>query len=817
MRETASSDHASRVINLITIGLLAAGGGLVLRVSDAPILLDSMTAPWWAFALAFVAAEFLSVDVPVRGEYHTVSFSEAVLVVAAALVAPGWLLVGRVGGGAAALVAKGVRGQKLAFNTAMFVLEVGVVAWAVHTVVLTPGSAWFWALLVAGGTLAGLLGAVAVTAVLATLASDSLRESLARSVPGLTLVALCSASFGGIAGVLAERSPLLLALLVPVVALAASSTNATTATIQQSREVDAVHRYSVLVSNHLRSDEVVAATIDVCRDLLDVDEVVVAATAGGGLPIGCHRRQADGQVTIDGEVQAEMLVDASTAGTVELAGFAGAHAAIAAPVRLNGRTGACLVAISRSPRRPLTDEDRTVLTGLAGQASIALSNAALVDRMAHDAHHDALTGLRNRSWFSDEVDARIDAGARGALLVIDLDRFKDVNDTLGHPTGDRVIAVIARRLDRILPDGGLLARMGGDEFALFVPTTDHDAIEATAQSLSNAIDQPIGIDDFTVQVGSSIGISRAPEDGTDSTELLAHADIAMYVAKRSGSDRAFYELGDDNHSPRRLSLQVDLRRAIDDGALDVWYQPKVSTDDGSLLGLEALARWDHPDHGWIPPSEFVAIAEQSGLIGRMTEAIMLRVLGDVRDWVAAGSAPPVSVNLSARNLLDDTLPVRVLELFSWSGVAPSLMTFEVTETAVMVDRQRVVENLSRFREIGCGVAIDDFGTGYASMSYLRDLPVTELKIDRTFVANLDIDTHNDAIVRSTITLGHDLGLRVVAEGVERPEERAALLRHGCDECQGYLFAAPMPRDELAPLLSDDLQFPIAPTPDHSSV
>ncbi len=317
-----------------------------------------------------------------------------------------------------------------------------------------------------------------------------------------------------------------------------------------------------------------------------------------------------------------------------------------------------------------------------------------------------------------------------------------------------------------------------------------------AQRILTAVSDPIRVEELSVQIGTSIGIAIAPEHGNDVTTLMGRADVAMYVAKEAQSGWQFYREEDDTNSARRLGLLADLRKAIEAGELDVWYQPKVSAETEEVKGVEALARWQHERLGFVPPDEFISIAEGAGLMRDLTHAVIDRALTDARHWIDIGTPIPVAINLSARNLMDDTLPARVSEAAMLKGIDPPLISFEVTETAIMHDRTRVAALLHELRERGFRLAIDDYGTGYSSLAYLRELPVDVLKIDRAFIENLDFNDHNRIIVQSTIDLGHNLELELIAEGVERQAEYEVLRDLGCDYLQGYLFSRPLPVDQL---------------------
>jgi diguanylate cyclase (GGDEF)-like protein len=427
-----------------------------------------------------------------------------------------------------------------------------------------------------------------------------------------------------------------------------------------------------------------------------------------------------------------------------------------------------------------------------------LRNAALSDE---------LTGLPNRALFRDRVrqavlQSRRDGGL-AAVLLLDLDRFKEVNETLGHQKGDQLLNDVADRLHDTLRDADTVARFHGDEFAVLIPRLEESGQAAeVAHRIAEALHEPFPLGGLALQVDMSIGIALSPPDGEDPDLLLQRAGIAMSEAKKGSAGFAFYTAERDPYSARRLAMVAELRFAIDERALDVHYQPKVDLATHHVTGVEALARWTHPELGTIPPSEFVPLAEQTGLIKPMTIAVLESALIQARRWRDEGLTVPVSVNLSARNLLDPQLPAQVDDLLNRFGVAPTLLELEITESSIMSDPVRALDVLTRLDDMGVGLSIDDFGTGYSSLAYLKRLPVDELKIDRGFVMNLTSDKADAFIVRCAVDLGRNLGLRIVAEGVEDAETAAALADLGATQAQGYHFSRPAPGPELTSWLRE---------------
>lgn len=414
--------------------------------------------------------------------------------------------------------------------------------------------------------------------------------------------------------------------------------------------------------------------------------------------------------------------------------------------------------------------------------------------------HDGLTGLPNRIMLEKMLTNAIRLAQLEmqpfALLMIDLDRFKEVNDTLGHEVGDKLLKEIAQRMTTVARDPQCVARFGGDEFCMIIPNAkEHDARSA-AILLNKVLDRVIEIDHHRLLVGASVGIALFPQDGGTAQVLLQHADVAMYEAKRNKTGHALYNSVSDQHSVRRLSLLRDLRDAIDNNGLELHYQPKLAITTSEFVGVEALLRWTHPVHGRIPPDQIIPIAEQTGAIRPLTRWVLNAALGQCEAWKQNGLDISVAVNLSANCILDQQLIDWINVWFSRHSLPPSRLILEVTEGAMMADPAKSVEVLVQFAKMGIGVSVDDYGTGFSSLAYLKRLPINELKIDRAFVMEM-LSSDNDAvIVRSTIDLAHSLGLRIVAEGVENQETLDVLTALGCDYAQGYHISRPVTAGEV---------------------
>jgi diguanylate cyclase (GGDEF)-like protein len=423
------------------------------------------------------------------------------------------------------------------------------------------------------------------------------------------------------------------------------------------------------------------------------------------------------------------------------------------------------------------------------------------------ARTDELTGLRNRRGFSGDLERALrrhqETQDPVAVLLIDLDRFKEINDALGHAVGDRLLAQVGPRMAECLREHDVLARLGGDEFAVLLSMdADRAAASALAERIAVALTRPFELPDISLHVGASIGIALCPEHAADGETLLRHADVAMYDAKGNGGGFRTYDPRRDAHSRDRLQTIEQLRTAIHHGRLIVYYQPKVDLVTGQVLGVEALVRWLHPQRGLLVPEDFLPLAEQSGLMRPLTDYVLEEALGQLKNWRAQGWDLGVAVNISASNLLDAGLPLQVAARLRKHGVPPSRLSLEITESSIMADPVRARQVVQNLHDHGVVVAVDDFGTGYSSLAYLRHLSVRELKLDRGFVRDVCRDSRASAIVRSTVDLAHSLGLHMVAEGVEDEEAARKLTEYGCDVAQGYHYSRPVPAEQLGSWLQE---------------
>lgn len=444
-------------------------------------------------------------------------------------------------------------------------------------------------------------------------------------------------------------------------------------------------------------------------------------------------------------------------------------------------------------------------------------SAAASLRSQHQASHDDLTGLANRTVLVARADEAITEALRTgescALFVLDLDRFKEVNDVLGHPVGDEVLRRVAERLEATLRPDDLVARLGGDEFAVLIRRVrDAESAVQVANRLREALDLELEIDGQIIDLEASIGVALVPEHADEYALLFSRADVAMYVAKSDRSGVEVYDPARDANSASRIGLISGLRTAIEHGEIELHYQPIARLDDASVTGVEALVRWNHPTRGLVPPDEFIPMAEQSGLMRRLTEVVLDLAFAQVATWCEQGMQVPVAVNVSFRDLLDGELPARLTKLLDRHGLEAELLTLEITERVLTADLDRARLTLQALRDLGVRVSLDDFGTGWSSLRLLRELPFAEIKIDRSFVSRAAVSEEDAIVVRATTQLAHGLGLHVVAEGIETALTWQAIADMRCDSAQGWHLARAMPAAQATSWLAQRLLEPAVRTP-----
>lgn len=817
--------------NVFVTALVLAAAATALVVSG---IVDTAADPVGSFGLhplvlaaMFLAAEASVVHVQIRRQTLTISLSEIPLILGLFFVGPGVLLATRLGGSAIALVA--VRRQprlKAAYNIALFAFETACALAIFRAMVgADPFGPRGWASAQVAGLAAITLGTMGVAFAI-RLTEGSAPASLVR---GFVTMGVPTTFVNVTLGLLAvellqvddRTGLLLLGLSWAMVFFYRSHTQLQT----NHRSLTELYAATGAVDDALERGDAVQTLLDRSAELMRAELADLVRDDPSGESIRYVWDASTRELTTETAtgIARERRVALGGESAVVLSGkrdsAALAHVGAtkdAVIVGLRGKdvlAGTLMVANRLGNVATFTDDDRRLFEALGNHASIAMRNSTLVERLRveivereHEAFHDRLTGLPNRTMFDREVDAAVDARRGGelvAVMLIDLDRFKEVNDTLGHQQGDRLLEEVSSRFAAAVEGIGLVARQGGDEFAVLVPRCQmaDDAV-AIAERLRESLEVPIDLGGLPISVGASVGLAFAPDDADDSESLLQRADVAMYRAKQtSGIER--YHASANHYTPERLAMVAELRRAVMRGELLVEYQPCVDLRTGAIRAVEGLARWHHPTRGFVPPDEFIPIAERSGLIPELTTAVMRTALLQCAAWRADGLTLRVAVNLSARSLVDGELPGTVADLLAESGLPPTALALEITESSIMEDPARTIAMLNRLSSMGVTLAVDDYGTGYSSLAYLKNLPVDELKLDRTFVTDMLTDGRDRTIVSNTITLAHELGLRVVAEGVEDQATQDALADMGCDLGQGYHICRPRTASQIHALATGD--------------
>ncbi|UOY03281.1 putative bifunctional diguanylate cyclase/phosphodiesterase [Blastococcus sp. PRF04-17] len=783
--------------------------------------------PWWALGIGFAATEASVFYLQTRREARTVSISELPLVLGLFLASPVQLLLGRLAGSLAVFLAhRRAPVLKTAWNLALVSLQTAVAVALFHLLAggRDASSPVVWLGAYCGAIAANCVASIALALVIAIYERDlRVRPILDDMVKGepfapfvitLGLIAVMSLSA-------AQHSAWL--LLVTGAGLLLGY-RAYAALADRHLGTERLYRFAQAVTSAPEVDETLRKLLQEAKELLRGERAEVAFVASDGGDVAHVRLGSTGRLGRSSETPAPaeqwliarvvgdgepLLITRGTRDPAERRWLDSQVAREAVAVPLRGGTGilGVLIVTDRiGDVRTFSEDHVRLLETVASHASVALQNGKLMDQLRHEATHDALTGLPNRTALQRQMVAALEEVSEGrspgaAVMILDLDSFKEVNDTLGHQQGDQLLVEVGARLRTAAGPAGFVARLGGDEFAILLSgTDDEDRAVRVGRRLLRSLEQPVALDGLEVEVGGSLGLAMAPTHATDPAGLLKRADMAMYDAKASTGGLRLYEPDSDADNPRRLMLVSELRTALNQDRIEVHVQPQARLSTGKTVSVEALVRWNHADLGFIAPDEFIPIAERSGLIGLLTTRVLDASLAAVADWRRQGTDLGIAVNLSARSLQDTDLIDEVSRLLRRHGVPASRLTLEVTESSVMADPARAIALLHQLRALGVRLSVDDFGTGYSSLSYLKSLPVQEVKIDRSFVIGLSSQSDDVAIVRAIVDLGRHLGLEVVAEGVEDEATWDLLASMGCDLVQGWHLGRPMPVADLAPWL-----------------
>ncbi|MGN6333238.1 MAG: putative bifunctional diguanylate cyclase/phosphodiesterase [Motilibacteraceae bacterium] len=765
--------------------------------------------------VAFFAAEAQQVHVEFRWLTLSVSLSEVPLIVGLFTTSPTVIVGCRFIAYAVVAVRRGTPPVKGCFNSAVFAVEVALAGAIFHLAgAPLPGSVAGWSTGYAAALSAAVASGSAVAAAFAISQPPfTLREALGVVAPTVA-AAVASATVGLLVVTLGVVAPVSLIPLLVLVLLLLIAFRRYGALLAEHRTLADVHEVTAAVATSLDDGEgsVQPALLEQVRSVLRARAAVLwladeatdllvteqhALMRESPLPDAIRTRALAGS-----PVMARW--DDSDGETRRALRLRDARQVVAVPLLVgDSPLGTLEVQDRRTDLATFSEADRDLLGTLAAQLGVALENRRLLARLRHEAQHDPLTGLPNRRAFVDRLDADLallPPGGRMAVLVLDLQAFKDVNDALGRGVADLLLVEVGARVRGAVADPRAVARLSSDELAVAAHVQDAEEARAVALRLQEALSAPVDAGGVGVHLGAVVGIALSPEHGRDAVTLCQHADVAMYAAKGTGRGVLTYTPTMDAGSVRRVGLVPELRRALAGeptaGRIVPWYQPQVSLERAELVGVEALVRWEHPEEGLLAAGEFVPLAERTGLIGRLTTSVLEASLAALRRWVDAGHTFGVSVNVSVRSLLDPGFADEVTHAIAAAGVPAHLVTLEITETGVISDLARTVPVLTALRSLGVRLSVDDFGTGQSSLTYLRRLPVSEVKVDRSFVAGLVHEPGDLAVVRAVVDLSRPLGLTVVAEGVETEEARELLREVGCTVAQGYLLSRPLTAEDL---------------------
>ena len=789
----------------------------------------------WALALvvSFAVTESAQLHVEFRRQALSLSLSEIPLVLGLFLVGPLPLLLCRLAG--TLLIARRRRAAlfKVCFNVLVVAGDIALVVLLFHALAgFHPSTGpQVWAATYAAVLVATLITSAMVLVAIVRVQGRLGREDLTSSCWLVLVTTGSNCSVALLARLVGVQDARALPILVVLGLILGVGYRAYSRLLQRHKTLGLMRQFTAAVSATEGTTALTAQALTHVRAVLSADYAELAlnttmsvpGSRGNGAPIvtassGSHQLFAeppcDELVASALAADSCLLMSRNTRDAASKNWLFRRGLRDAAAVALHsedGPLGYLLVGDRLGETDSFQRVDLQLLELVAAHLSVALRNGELVDRLRYDAGHDALTGLPNRVLFRSRLHQSLQdsAGSRVAVLLMDLDEFKDVNDTLGHDTGDALLREVGVRLRRVMPEPVTVARLGGDEFAALTPLagTSPDEVLDIAASLQSALRDPFELAGVAVGVRASVGIAVYPDHAGDADLLLQHADGAMYAGKAARAAVQVYSAELDRSNPRRLALVSELRQAIEAGEIVCHYQPKISLDNQKIIGVEALARWNHPRLGLVPPDDFIPIAEHTGQITALTSHVLTISLTQCAAWLMEGRELGVAVNVSPRGLLTPGFVAEVRTALRAVGVPPRLLTLEITESGVMSEPDRAQLVLQELHELGVALSIDDFGTGYSSLAYLLHLPVDEVKIDKSFVLTLATSPRNTSMVQAIIELGHTLGLRVVAEGVEDLRSREMLTSLQCDVAQGYLISRPVPAQVLDQWLT---QAPVTP-------
>lgn len=772
--------------------------------------------PFFGLVIAFGLAEATALHVEIRKESHSLSLSGIPMMFGLLYLSPAMLALAYLLGSAPTML--WIRKSdmvKTTWNSCLFFAEVALAAFIVRTVLgeALPSTVFEW-LVPLGAVLAAELLSLLAVPVVIMVVDAKFRPNLFADVGQSQILAALAGTFTVTALSASIADPyMVFYAFVPLVGIGALLRSGGQLT-QRHKNLQQLHSFTRALTNERGARSVDTGLAQLVH--------IMRTNSAGLLLVSNDDEQAstvralvdDAFDDLDAQPIADLLVGLLEDGSVTqlaaddprpevrtLLHHLGATKVLAAPVLGEvDRVGVLFVSDRLGMRRDFSSDELRLFGSLARTLSARMSNDHLVARLETQAQHDGLTGLPNRLNFEIALTSSLaNQDQSGVVVMVDLDRFKEINDSLGHETGDKLLIEIGRRLRSATRSTDMVARLGGDEFAMLLMHRDTDGpgdFTCRLDDIHESLVAKVELDGIMFEIGASVGVAQWPEQGTDSATVMHRADTAMYQAKRNQLGVVWYSPELDSDAPRRLDLYLSARAALENEDFYIHLQPKVSLSTGEITGAEALVRWIHPAHGQVSPAEFVPLLAQAGVTGMLSRFVVRRAAEAAALLRDHGYPMPVAVNLTPRDLLDPALPNDVAMLLREAGVDPELLHVEITEDAMVVDFETSITVLSRLRALGVSVAIDDFGTGYSSLQHLHRLPVDQLKIDQSFIARLSHDSSAEAIVRASVNLATDLSLTTVAEGIEDNHALRIVAELGCREIQGFLLSRPVPAADL---------------------
>jgi diguanylate cyclase (GGDEF)-like protein len=679
---------------------------------------------------------------------------------------------------------------------------------------LSPTSPRTWLVLAVAVEAGGTVSHAAVVGVICLVQGRMSTQEIVRSTASALIMSLINAAAGLVILIVMEQSRWSAVLLVGLLAFFFVAYRAYAQAVAQHRTLTEIYGLTRSIADTPHDGTLVDVLLGRVRQLLQAEYATLWLPAQGRYPEVLLSARMDDRGLVDVAGAPESLRKRVAATGETLAAGAklgddrlraalrewGAKDAIVVPLRAGSQVIGCLEVAGRlGDLTHFGPADVQLLETVAAHTAVAVENSRLVERLRFDAYHDALTGLPNRRRVSAALEESVKVRAPGeavAVLMFDVDGLRDVNDSLGHASGDKLLAEVGKRLRGLASPAALVGRVGGDEFVVTQRVPGADAAVRLGADLRRHLQDPMVFETLILDVDTAVGVAVHPDHGADAATLLQRAAVATQAAKHHADPVQLFNPALESRSVRRLGLAADLRRALDARELEIYFQPKVALRDRRLVGVECLARWEHPVHGPVATEDFVAVAEHTGQLNRLTEAVLREGLRRCREWDDAGRPLSIAVNLAVRTLVDLGFPKQVEELLGEYAVAPDRLTFDIAEGGMLGGLDRTLPSLRRLRDLGVRLAVDDFGTGSSSLAYLRRLPVHEVKIDRSFVQGMATDPGDLAIVRAVVDLARHFRLTVVAEGVESELTLDLLEGIGCDIGQGFLFSRPLPYERL---------------------